>query len=208
MKETIIKIAMAVLILISAAGMGYFAGKSSVQQIPAQTITKTEIQYVDRVVEKGVYIKDATKTDTTITKPDGTIEHTVVQNDINTSSQDKETVKVTTQIVEKTEIKPEPTKGFIWLPLNLNAGLGLTEKREVLAMGDVTLLGWGVSKNDLSFKFASVGVDYNKVQGCGFHITAISYRLIPKVFTNTYMGLGYGISPKERSAQLSIEFGL
>ena len=210
MRDLILKVCGGVVLLMVAAGLGYMggAGISAHSKSQTVTITKTEIQYVDRIVEKKVYVTDKTKIDTVITKPDGTVEHTVVQNDVNTNTQSNESVKIQTQTTEATTVNPVPSAGLLWLPLNINGGTGVTASRDVVAMLDVTLAGWGTSKRDMSFKFLSVGGNYDKVLGWGLHLTPVSYRLIPKVLTNTYLGAGGFVRLKEKGLFINLSVGL
>lgn len=86
------------------------------------------------------------------------------------------------------------TKDFIWWTMNLNGGFGaFGEDGEVVtrAILDVNLVGYGLSKRDLDWKFAHVGVNYSNEKGLGLHIMPFTYRPLPDILTNTYTGVGY-----------------
>ena len=91
------------------------------------------------------------------------------------------------------------TKGFVPWTLNLNAGFGafgatgggLDSKATI----DTNLAGYGVSKRDLDWKFLHLGLNYSTSGGLGFHVMPFSYRPMPTVLTNTYVGPGGFITP-------------
>ncbi len=89
-------------------------------------------------------------------------------------------------------------KGFVPWAMNLNAGFGLFGSRTGLdtkAMVDTNLMGYGVSKRDLDWKFLHLGVNYSSNGGLGFHLTPFSYRPLPSILTNTYVGPGAFMTP-------------
>lgn len=92
-KWCVIALGAFVVIAVASYQIGYYNHKPS-------TEIKTEIQVVEKIVEKKVYVKDNTKTDVVETKPDGTVTHTVTQNDVVVNASE-------TQIDTKTDIKQE-----------------------------------------------------------------------------------------------------
>lgn len=89
-------------------------------------------------------------------------------------------------------------KGFVPWSMNFNAGFGLFGSREGLdtkATVDANLAGYGVSKRDLDWKFVHLGANYSRNGGLGLHLTPFSYRPLPNILTNTYVGPGAFWSP-------------
>ena len=108
MKDLMTNLSVIAAIMAICLGVGYLGGLgiSAHSKSPqTTTITKTEVQYIDRIVEKKIYITDTSTTNTTITKPDGTVEHTVVQNNVNTNAQTNESTQTIIKVAEKTVIK-------------------------------------------------------------------------------------------------------
>lgn len=90
------------------------------------------------------------------------------------------------------------TKGFIPWTMNLNAGFGLFgsgTNLDAKALIDTSLAGYGTSKQDLDWKFFHIGVNYSTKGGLGLHLTPFSYRPLPSILTNTYIGPGAFITP-------------
>ena len=87
--------------------------------------------------------------------------------------------------------------GIIYWAYNLNAGFGLFTggKGEVSNTSRVTLdtnvLGYGLSKRDLDWKFAHLGLNYSHDSGLGWHIIPASVRPFKNTLTNSYVGIGY-----------------
>lgn len=81
-------------------------------------------------------------------------------------------------------------KGFQFWALNINGGfnIGLDIKPSLGA----SLMGYGVSDNDLDWKFLHFGIDYTDIDGLGTHVIPVLYRPFPKVLRNTYFGPGFG----------------
>lgn len=89
-------------------------------------------------------------------------------------------------------------KGFVPWTLNLNAGFGAFGSKSGIdskATVDTNLFGYGVSKRDLDWKFLHLGVNYSTASGIGLHLTPFSYRPLPEILTNTYVGPGIFLTP-------------
>jgi len=105
-KENLIKVVIALCVVVGSFLGGYYIHKP-------ETVTKTEVVTVEKIVEKKVLVKDNTVVDQTIQKPDGTIEHTVTKNDVTTNS----------DTTEKTNIKKTETISI--KPTEKNYSLGI-----------------------------------------------------------------------------------
>lgn len=105
-------------------------------------------------------------------------------------------------------IKP---RTLIWWPMNLNAGIGLFSTRghtESRGMADVSLLGYGTSKQDLDWKFINLGLNYSNDYGLGFHILPLTWRPSPNILTNTYLGPGYWNDGNFQGYTIGVQVGL
>lgn len=104
--------------------------------------------------------------------------------------------------------KIDPTEPVIlekkiqWWAPNLNGGfnIGLDVKP---ALG-LSIAGYGVSDNDLDWKFLHFGMDYTSEDGLGLHLIPVLYRPFPKVLRNTYFGPGIG---SDQSLFLGVNIG-
>lgn len=103
-------------------------------------------------------------------------------------------------------------KGMVYWPMNANVGLGVfsvggdTESR---TMFDLSLLGYGYSKQDLDWKFLNLGINHSNDYGVGIHISPFTYRFAPDILTNTYFGPGYWDNGnKDRGYFFSLQVGL
>lgn len=101
---------------------------------------------------------------------------------------------------------------FLPWTLNLNVGFGIfsQDKTSVGARPTIglNLAGYGVNKRDLKWKFAHLGVNYTEVGGIGFHMTPFSYRVMPEVLTNTYVGPGWSVNNEIQSYFLGVDVSL
>jgi len=88
---------------------------------------------------------------------------------------------------------PEPAL-LLWI-YNLNVGFGLfaneAEVGTTRVIVDTNLMGYGVSKRDLDWKFFHLGINYSHDSGIGWHVVPISVRPFKNALTNSYIGLGY-----------------
>jgi hypothetical protein len=80
-KKTLTQMAVVIAVVAVAYGAGYWSRKP-------ETVIETKTNTVEKIVEKQVVVSDHSKVDTTITKPDGTVEHTIRSNDINSATTD------------------------------------------------------------------------------------------------------------------------
>ena len=88
--------ALAAIVLVCASfAVGYWSHKPV-------SVTKTEIQTVEKIVEKQVMVKDTSVVNQTITKPDGTVEHTVTQNNVQTGTVEQSVTIAHTESKEQT----------------------------------------------------------------------------------------------------------
>ena len=104
----------------------------------------------------------------------------------------------------------QAAKAWVWLPLNLNAGLAAAGAKGALEsrlMADVTLVGYGRSKQNLDYKFAGIGGNYNELSGLGLNITPASFRPMPNTLTNTYLGAGWYINSIENNYFINLSVG-
>lgn len=110
-------------------------------------------------------------------------------------------------LVDPTEMNPLTPHLQLWAP-HLNGGVSGTagaigaQARPSL---DVSLAGYGVTKNDLDWKFLHIGVDSDTdFSDPGFHVLPFSYRFWPSVLSNTYIGPGLGWSKAGMNGQLNL----
>jgi len=102
-------------------------------------------------------------------------------------------------------------KGLVWWPMNLNVGLGvfsvngITESR---TMADVTLLGYGLSKQNLDWKFLNIGINHSNDYGIGMHLSPLTWRPAPDTLTNTYLGPGYWSDAENQGYFMGVQVGL
>lgn len=95
----------------------------------------------------------------------------------------------------------------LWAPhlnggLSASAGLNGMQSRPTL---DVSLAGYGATKNDLDWKFIQLGVDTDTdFKDPGMHLIPMSYRFWPSVLSNTYVGPGIGFSKSGVNGQLNL----
>lgn len=104
-------------------------------------------------------------------------------------------------------------KGLVSFPMNINVGLGLFSGKDAAesnmkGMADTNLFGWGYNKRDLDWKILHLGVNYNDDGGVGFHVMPFSYRVLPGILTNTYIGPGYHIDSKKSGFLIGVNAGL
>lgn len=112
-----------------------------------------------------------------------------------------------TALVDPTE-KNQLTSGLkLWAP-HINGGLsaGAGASGAFLRPGvDVSIAGYGVTKNDLDWKFLHLGFDIDtELKDPGIHLVPFSYRFWPSVLTNTYVGPGVGFTKSGPNLQLNL----
>lgn len=70
---------------------------------------------------------------------------------------------------------------------------------------DLSLAGFGPTKNDLDWKFVHIGIDSDsEFKDPGAHFLPFSYRFFPSLLSNTYAGPGIGWSTKGFNFQLNL----
>ena len=133
-KQYAIYAALAILVAFLSFGVGYWSHKPV-------TITKTETQTIEKIVEKQAFVKDNSKIDKTVTKPDGTVEHTVIQNDVSAGSTE------TSVTVAKKETKEQATVAVLRPNYSIAAHVivplssPLTDKRQYDIVAGYRILG-------------------------------------------------------------------
>jgi len=89
----------------------------------------------------------------------------------------------------------DPDPDFLLWVYNINVGFGLfgNENADMSTRVtlDTNLIGYGVSKRDLDWKFLHLGVHYSRADGVGWHIMPVSLRPFKNTLTNSYIGIGY-----------------
>lgn len=85
----------------------------------------------------------------------------------------------------KNQLKPR----FFWWAPHINANANFGTKYPISGLG-VSLAGYGVTKNDLSYRLLQLGVQYGKETGLQGTIIPIMWRPFSKVLSNTYIGPG------------------
>lgn len=100
-----------------------------------------------------------------------------------------------TATIDPTTPATEPEKLIPWAP-HLNGGFNLGVDPEGYFMRsslDLSVAGYGKSANDLSWKFLQLGLGTDsEFKNPDFHIIPFTYRPIPAILSNTYMGPGVG----------------
>ena len=103
-------------------------------------------------------------------------------------------------------------KDFIWWPMNLNVGFGVfsdtSGDTSAKLYADTNLFGYGFSKRDLDWKFLHLGVNYSDSRGVGANILPFTYRPIPGILVNTYVGPGYFLDSKGSGYFIGVNTGL
>lgn len=116
-----------------------------------------------------------------------------------------------TAFIDPTE-KNQLTPGLkLWAP-HLNGGMSAGAGASggfVRPTLDFSFAGYGVTKNDLDWKFLHIGADIDtELQDPGMHLTPFSYRFWPSVLTNTYVGPAIGWNKSGLNGQLNLNLTL
>lgn len=112
-----------------------------------------------------------------------------------------------TAVVDPTEMN-QLVPRFQWLDLHLNGGLSASAGAGGASLRptiDVSFSGYGVTKNDIDWKFLHLGFDSDmSFSDPGFHLMPFSYRFWPSVLSNTYVGPALGWSTSGLNGQLNL----
>lgn len=104
------------------------------------------------------------------------------------------------------------TNSFYWFVPKLNAGVNLGANNTgfyTRPSMSVSWMGYGLSKNDLKWKFLNTGVDFNtEFNDFGINFMPFMYRPFDSFITNTYVGPGISQSSSGTSYFLGISLGL
>lgn len=113
-------------------------------------------------------------------------------------------------VIDPTEKNQSHPHLHLWAP-HINGGLaaslggGGVELRPLI---DLSLAGYGPTKNDLDWKFLSLGIDTDsKFLYPGAHLYPVSYRFFPSLLTNTYLSVGVGWNSLGSNFQGALSLG-
>lgn len=110
-------------------------------------------------------------------------------------------------LVDPTEMNMMVPRLQLWAP-HLNGGASASAGASGVGVRpsiDVSFSGYGVTKNDLDWKFIQLGVDSDtEFKDPGMHLIPFSYRFWPSVLSNTYVGPGLGWSKSGINGQLNL----
>lgn len=112
-----------------------------------------------------------------------------------------------TATIDPTEKNQLAPRIHWWAPhinggFSLGAGSGGAFLKPTL---DVSLAGYGPTKNDLDWKFLHIGFDSDtELKSPGAHFIPVSYRFWSDVLSNTYLGPGVGWNPEGFNFQLNL----
>ena len=93
-----------------------------------------------------------------------------------------------TALIDPTEKVLNNQRFYLWAP-RYNAGL-LGSPDGIYSMAGVSVMGYGYSKRDLTWKFLQFGVHADINKNIGLNITPVLYRPFSNTLPNTYVGPG------------------
>lgn len=102
----------------------------------------------------------------------------------------------------RNQLKP---KFFLWAP-HLNANANFNSKYPIAGLG-VSLAGYGITKNDLSFKFIQLGAQYNKLKGLEGTIIPLMWRPLTNILPNTFIGPGASLTDGDFNYFFGVQVG-
>lgn len=109
--------------------------------------------------------------------------------------------------VDPTEKNPLTPHLILWAP-HINGGFSAGAGASGAFLRptvDFSFAGFGVTKNDLDWKFLHLGVDIDTdLKDPGFHIMPFSYRFWPTVLSNSYLGPALGWTKVGPNLQLNL----
>lgn len=112
-----------------------------------------------------------------------------------------------TAYIDPTESNKSKKK-FHWLAPVLNAGVLVNTYDAKLSLGP-SIMGYGVSKYDLKWKFLDLGLDWSDKSNLSLSVTPFSYRLFDPFLKNTFVGPALALDQKGQTMYfLSIKVGL
>lgn len=113
-------------------------------------------------------------------------------------------------VIDPTE--KNTVNSFYWFNPKLNAGInfGLASSSFYTKPSvGVSWMGYGLTKNDLKWKFLNTGIDFNTdMSNLGINFMPFIYRPFDSFITNTYLGPGLSYSSSGTSYFLGISLGL
>lgn len=105
---------------------------------------------------------------------------------------------------ERNQLRPH----FIFWAPHLSGGMGFgmgADGTSVRPAIDFSVAGYGVTRNDLDWKFLHLGVDVDTdLKIPGIHVTPFSYRFWPSILTNTFVGPTIGYTRLGPNLQLNL----
>lgn len=103
----------------------------------------------------------------------------------------------------KNQLKPR----MHWWAPHLNANANFSDQYPVAGLG-VSLAGYGVTKNDLSYRFLQFGAQYGAERGLQPTFTPVLWRPLPNLLSNTFIGPGAAFYRDGIGYFLGIQVGL
>ncbi|MCG3175435.1 MAG: hypothetical protein MOGMAGMI_00364 [Candidatus Omnitrophica bacterium] len=95
---------------------------------------------------------------------------------------------------------------FFWAP-KLNAHLTLDPKTVSPGLG-VSIMGYGLSRNDLDWKFLHIGTSYKaRSEDLSIDVIPFMFRPFDSFMSNTYIGPGYSFGKESNSIFIGISVG-
>lgn len=109
-------------------------------------------------------------------------------------------------LIDPTVLNRTPPKMHWWSP-RINGSFDFASKTISPGLG-VSLSGYGVSRNDLTYKFFRLGGHYNEQDGFEPTLTPAMWRPFSKVLPNTYIGPGVNFKNPGIGYFLGLQIGL
>ncbi len=108
-------------------------------------------------------------------------------------------------IIDPTEPVNTKKSFYFWNP-KLNGYTNGSVSGPKLGVG-VSLMSYGISKNDSDLKLLHLGVDYEKQREVGIFFTPATIRPLPKYLPNTHIGPGVRIDKEGKEAFIGVSVG-
>lgn len=103
----------------------------------------------------------------------------------------------------KNQLKP---KWFIFAP-HLNANIDFKGIKPSPGLG-LSISGYGITKNDLKFKFLQLGTHYSSQDGFKGTLSPVLWRPFSNIMSNTYLGPGITLDDGKISYFIGLSIGL